>query len=280
MSIKEIKGKYKAQVKEAIADLKSNDKDRRKKQIPNLLTASRLFAPVFIIPAAAFGNLPLAGALTCMFAATDGADGFLARKWNATSELGRDLDAITDKVFAGTLLITLSFTQPALLATLGMEGVIGGINAYSKTKGLEPRTELVGKAKTASLLALIVTAFASSFVKLPNGLFPDLLALTTALQAVTAGAYISQYKKQKAKADRIKAIEDIDKELEVEHKAKEDVKRKEKVLVKKKSSSHATKDDFKALRKIVEENSREVIDEKVEDVSLDNKVIKKSRINK
>ena len=198
MSIKDMKRKYGQEIKEAINDLKT--KGKRKKQIPNLLTASRLFAPIFIIPAAAFGNLPLAGILTMGFAATDGVDGFLARRWKVTSELGRDLDAVTDKIFAGTLLITLSFFNPTLITTLGLEAVIGGVNAYSAYKGNDPRTAIVGKVKTAALSALIVSSFAGAFFNVPSVVTNGLFAATTALQVITAGKYVKTHlDKEKAK---------------------------------------------------------------------------------
>ena len=106
--------------------------ETRKKQIPNILTASRLFAPFFIIPAALLGNLPLTGIFVAAFALTDAADGYFARKYEATSEFGRKLDALTDKLFAASLLIPLLFTNPALLTVFTMEGVISGVNVYSQ----------------------------------------------------------------------------------------------------------------------------------------------------
>ena len=106
MRVKEIYNRYIEQFKIMIKKLKN--KKTRRQQIPNLLTASRLCAPIFILPFAFTGHLKLALISTILFAATDGLDGMLARKWHATSEFGRDLDAITDKIFAGTILLALS----------------------------------------------------------------------------------------------------------------------------------------------------------------------------
>lgn len=242
MELKKIKDKYKEQIHEAISDLKT--KGKRKQQIPNLITASRLLAPLVIIPPALMGNLPLAGILTCCFAATDGVDGFLARKWHATSDLGRDLDAITDKVFAGTLLITLSFSNPALLVTLGFEGAIGAINAYSKSKGNEPRTAIIGKAKTASLSALIVASFANSFVNFPSNVIPFLFGSTTALQAITTATYAKKhFIKEKIKMR--KSNEDTKSLIETEEEDKEKVKSKEKTL----EQNNSVKDENISLNK-------------------------------
>ena len=56
MNVKKTWNNYKKMFKEAFDDLRT--KGRRHKQIPNLLTATRLFAaPVFIIPAALHKSL-------------------------------------------------------------------------------------------------------------------------------------------------------------------------------------------------------------------------------
>ena len=44
----------------------------------------------------------------CLSAATDWLDGFLARKWNATSRFGRLLDPIADKIIVGLPLIAIA----------------------------------------------------------------------------------------------------------------------------------------------------------------------------
>ena len=97
--------KYKEDIKNCFKDLKN--KDKRIKQIPNLLTASRLLATLFIVPAAFSGNIPLAILFTCLFEATDALDGFAARKLNAVSEFGKDLDPIVDKIFAAGLMMAV-----------------------------------------------------------------------------------------------------------------------------------------------------------------------------
>ena len=141
--------KYKEDIKNCFKDLK--DKDKRIKQIPNLLTASRLLAPLFIVPAAFSGNIPLAILFTCLFEATDALDGFAARKLNAVSEFGKDLDPIVDKIFAAGLMIPLIIKFPAVTACIFNEALIGKKNIESKKKGNVPRTTLLGKFKTLLL---------------------------------------------------------------------------------------------------------------------------------
>ena len=106
----ELVEKYKEQIKEAIEDLKTPG--RRHKQIPNILTLSRMLSPLVIIPNALLGNSQEAMKLAAFFGLTDLVDGFIARKFNLSSPLGADLDALTDKLFAGTLLLTGAVSNP------------------------------------------------------------------------------------------------------------------------------------------------------------------------
>lgn len=178
---------YKELFKEALNDLKT--KGKRHKQIPNILTVLRLTAPFFIIPAAFSGNVALAALLTAGFGLTDFVDGFIARKWNLTSELGKDLDAVCDKVFAGTLLIAASFTNPILLCNLALEGAIAGVNIYKTLKGEEVHSTFVGKAKTWALFSLAGLGLISPLLNLSTPL-SIMSGLTSAMQGLTIVSYL------------------------------------------------------------------------------------------
>ena len=85
------------------------------KHVPNTITIVRIFfAPVFIWMLLTAGDdltspLRWGGAGLFVFGmATDGIDGYLARKYNVVSDFGKLLDPIADKVLTGGALITLS----------------------------------------------------------------------------------------------------------------------------------------------------------------------------
>ena len=178
---------YKKLVKNAIEDLKT--KGRRHRQIPNILTLMRLTAPCFIIPAGIVGSVPLILGLTAFFSITDLADGFIARKWQLTSELGETLDAVTDKVFASTLLLTASLTNPILLCNLILEGVIASINTYKKLNNENVKSSIIGKLKTWFLFSLVGIGIASSYFDL-NSILNTLIITTTTMQVFTIGSYL------------------------------------------------------------------------------------------
>ena len=182
-------GQFIKEGQECVKEFKSLE--TRKKQIPNLLTASRLFAPIFIIPAAISGNLPLTAFFVAGFSLTDAADGYFARKYNATSEFGRKLDALTDKLFAASLLVPLIVVNPALLTVLTMEGVISGINVYSQLSDNAPKTEFIGKVKTAALSGTIGLNYIALLTKVHPIFLNIAMYSTVALQMLTSAKYLA-----------------------------------------------------------------------------------------
>lgn len=173
-------------------DIKNNN---YKKQIPNLLTASRIISPLVIIPIALTGNIALCGLVTGLFATTDLFDGYLARKFNATSNLGKILDAVSDKIFATTAIIPLILTNPLfLINTLGEIG-IGLYNSYSQVKGYTQNSTMTGKIKSASLYTTIVAGYLSPVLNLPSLLAPALVLATGIMQFKTLETYRDNYEK-------------------------------------------------------------------------------------
>jgi len=89
--------------------------------VPNALTIGRIvFIPVLIggiltygSPKAFLGAVPLF-ILFAILIFTDFLDGFFARRWQVTSNFGRMIDPIADKLFVAGLLITFAIlTQGA-----------------------------------------------------------------------------------------------------------------------------------------------------------------------
>lgn len=80
----------------------------------NIITVARiLFAPAFIWLLLVSTDQPdvtrwVAAGLFVLGMATDGIDGFVARRYNLVTDLGKILDPIADKVLTGGALIALS----------------------------------------------------------------------------------------------------------------------------------------------------------------------------
>lgn len=180
--------KYKQLFSLMLQDLKTQGK--RHKQIPNILTLSRLTAPLIIIPLFITGHFMAAFYSIAAFSLTDALDGFMARTFHLTSELGRDLDAAADKLFAATLLISLSTVNPIYLISLLMEVVIGSICANKKINKIDIRTCKIGKLKTILLDGSIVLGMGSILLEFSPILLNVLCGVTTLLQMKTATEYI------------------------------------------------------------------------------------------
>ena len=81
--------------------------------LPNLLTLSRIAAIPLLVALAAQGSAIANLGACCVFALaglTDWLDGKLARDWRQTSEFGRMLDPIADKLLVGATLMMLAGT--------------------------------------------------------------------------------------------------------------------------------------------------------------------------
>lgn len=214
---------FKNQGKQCIKEFLN--KETRKNQIPNMFTASRLLAPFFIIPSALCGNIMLTAIFSGMFVLTDAADGFFARKYHATSEFGRKLDPITDKVFAGSLLIPLMIINPLTIINFIGEAAIASINTHSQFSNNVPRTVLAGKVKTAALY----TTIALSYVSFAVGISPEIIDLfigsTAVLQGITGYKYYKAYKETE-KQKTFNLEEDIYQQSRIEDEEKEQVNMK------------------------------------------------------
>lgn len=213
---------YNLSKQEYINSVKSEKtfKGKMKKRIPNLLTKSRVIAPFLITPAAIFGNFTTAAIIAGLFGLTDAFDGHLARKWNATSEYGRLLDTISDKMFALGLIIPFLFTNSLIiLPTMLLEIAIGAVNVKSKIKQNNPHSTLLGKVKTNFLYISLTLLYLFKCLNLSITNLIPLVSITNILQTSTALQYHIIDKKQ----DKTK----IKKEEIVEEEQKQKVKTKE-----------------------------------------------------
>lgn len=171
------------------------NKETRHKQIPNAFTASRLFAPLFIIPSALSGNL------------------------------------ILTALFAGGLLLPLIVFNPVIIANILLEATIAAINMHSRLNDNKPKTTIIGKVKTGSLSLTIILSYLNMVIAINPVIIGSLIATTGVLQTATAIKYYKNYKK----AETLKELKNLSanvKNTEVNEKEKTEEKRKELVITK------------------------------------------------
>ena len=140
----------------------------------NFITIARILLAPIILVFLIFGHYIVCVLLFFLAGLTDYYDGYLARKYNAESELGEILDPIADKILIVFILIGLSVELDsqlmALLSSLIITREIGvaALRDYSARNNLSDRTKVtfLAKAKTSIQLltiGLYLLALAISF---------------------------------------------------------------------------------------------------------------------
>lgn len=195
---------YKNEIKNSISDMKH--KKTFYKQIPNLLTFIRLIGA---IPAGIMYYINtkiFVGAISFLWF-TDAIDGRLAKKFNAQSKLGADMDAFADKIMFLGSSIPLLGIFPVLIFNFIMEGVISSINVFGRMKGLNTKTVLSGKIKTVSLALTLISGYLVSFFGMSMSILNLLIGLTSLLQIVSIKDYIFEFKRMDKELNIDKNIE-------------------------------------------------------------------------
>ena len=125
---------------------------------PNILSISRILLLVPIIILFEYDLYLFSLIIFIVASVTDYLDGFLARKYNQTSDLGALLDLLADKVFVSVLLIWMTFYFDNLIILISSILIVSReisisylrMFVISKSNDLnEVRPEFLGKFKTA-----------------------------------------------------------------------------------------------------------------------------------
>jgi len=126
----------------------------------NFITVARIFLAPIIFLFLIFGNYLVCIILFFLAGLTDYFDGYLARKYNAESQIGEILDPIADKILIVFLLIGLSVELDsfliALLSSLIIAREIGiaALRDYSSKNNISDRTKVTYLAKIKTSLQL------------------------------------------------------------------------------------------------------------------------------
>lgn len=164
---------------------------------PNLITISRLVLAVFLFALISLWRDDAcgiaAGILFAIAVLTDALDGYLARKYQLITQLGRILDPFADKVIVlGTFIFLLeraplSGVNAAMVVTvLGRELLVTGLRSFLEQHGKDFSANLIGKVKmvvqsvalTVSLLSLSAMFHTPTIVIIRDVLLWSAVAIT------------------------------------------------------------------------------------------------------
>lgn len=199
------------------------NKETNKKQRANMWTFSRLVIslPILILSIITIINfsLPLLitnSVLVVLGAITDYFDGKSARKYNSSSEYGKKLDQIVDKIFSAIVSTTLSIINPLYLIPLIGEVVIASVNVptYIKHKNINDTSSMIGRIKQWPLGIAFFLGYLSPLTLGLSIAATVSIIITACFQGITALSYLSrniqEIKKEKSIENDSKLIEALD----------------------------------------------------------------------
>lgn len=186
--------------------------------LPNKITLSRmLLIPLIIFFYLAsfvpFGKI-IALCLFVICATTDFFDGYIARKYNLTTNLGKFLDPIADKLLTTTVLILvvcdgtvpMPYGAIAAIIILAREFAVSALRQIAATKNYVIAADMFGKVKTnfqfvsfGALMLLSFLVFNTEYSGIGITIFSIfnwvLLGITVALTIASGINYIVKNKK-------------------------------------------------------------------------------------
>lgn len=136
--------------------------DSRILTVPNLLSFFRLcLIPVFMWLYCVERNYVWTGIMLILSGVTDTVDGFVARHFNMTSDLGKILDPIADKLTQAAMLFCLLTRFPLMIAPLGLmvfKEFFMGVSGYLviRRTGKVFGADWHGKVNTWLLYAMMI----------------------------------------------------------------------------------------------------------------------------
>ena len=140
--------------------------------LPNLLTLARIIAVVPLVAAIEARAWSNALVIFTVAALTDFLDGWIARRWRMTSEFGRFLDPLADKIIVTGVAVALIDARAigrgaviwAVIAIITREIAVSGLREYLGPRGVIVHVTVIAKWKTATqLVALGVLLAAAAF---------------------------------------------------------------------------------------------------------------------
>jgi cardiolipin synthase len=170
------------------------------RHLPNFICLVRIALIWPTIDALYSGKYWTALALVAICAVSDGLDGWLAKRFNWTSHLGKILDPLADKLLLVSLFLAATWIHLLpwwLTAVVVARDVMigGGAVIYRIFFGrLHGRPTIVSKINTGMQLAVALAAILGAATGLPTPEMVTALAIVTLLTTVVSGAdYLSVF---------------------------------------------------------------------------------------
>jgi cardiolipin synthase len=176
------------------------------RHLPNLICLLRIVLVWPIVISIARGNFPETLLLFFLAAASDGLDGFLAKRFNWTSELGKMLDPFADKILLISVFLVATWYGliPRWLTIAAVaRDVLIPLGALAYRVGIGPingRPLITSKINTLMQLLYMLAVIAHAAFNTrtganfpPQGVVDALAWLTLATLLISGWGYVSEY---------------------------------------------------------------------------------------
>ena len=168
--------------------------------IPNLITLGRILLVPIVVWAIASGEMWIAFVLFLAAGVSDAVDGFLAKRFHMTTELGSYLDPLADKALIVSIYLALGVNDfiPRWLVIMVVSRdilIVGGIMlSWVMGSPLKIKPLLVSKLNTvAQILFACVVLGSLGFDLQVDTLKVVLMGLVAALTLLSVAAYVAEW---------------------------------------------------------------------------------------
>jgi cardiolipin synthase len=168
--------------------------------IPNLITLGRILLVPVVVWAIASNAMWIAFVLFLVAGVSDAVDGFLAKRFNMTTELGAYLDPLADKALIVSIYLTLGINGdiPRWLVILVVSRdilIVGGIMlSWLMGNPLKIRPLLVSKLNTVAQIVFACVVLGSLGFKIEVPVFKSvLMGLVATLTLLSIAAYLAEW---------------------------------------------------------------------------------------
>ena len=177
--------------------------------IPNLITLARLISVPAIIWLILRDEIDIAFWLFLGAGVSDAVDGFIAKNFDAETELGKFLDPLADKVLLVATYLALGYTDYlatwlVILVVFRDLIIVGGALLYETvTHSLEMAPIAISKVNTVGQILLATYVLGANGLVAEHPVIMDMLVAMVALTTLlSGGAYIFMWTKLAAHAEK------------------------------------------------------------------------------
>jgi cardiolipin synthase (CMP-forming) len=176
--------------------------------LPNLITLARILSVPLVVWAITSGEMLIAFLLFVAAGISDAVDGFLAKRFGMTSELGAYLDPLADKVLIVSIYVALGISDavPRWLVILVVSRdlmIIGAVMlSWLVGKPVEVKPLMISKLNTAAQIffaGLVLGSLGLQFN--PGWTLPATMALVAALTLLSVAAYVREWVRHMGSAE-------------------------------------------------------------------------------